>query len=331
MSSIAIVGAGIAGIACAQALSSAGHRPTLFDKGRGPGGRASTRRVETPVGEIGFDHGAQYFTARDPAFRAETARLEAKGFIAPWPGVTRLSPDGRPEAIATETLWVGTPGMNALVKGLSSTLTPRWGVRVGGLTRDGAGWRLTDEAGGELGLFDSVAIAVPAEQAVAFLAPHAPDLAALAAATHSEPCWAAMLAFEHPMHFPFAAIEPAAHPAIGFLARQSSKPGRSDRTAYVVHATADWSCAHLERPADEVAALLAAAAADFFADWRPPVFAAAHRWRFARVAKAAAGPGYALTEDGRLGACGDWLKGPRIEAAWLSGRALGLSMAEHLA
>ena len=53
---IAVIGSGIAGLACARRLSDAGYAPILFDKGRGIGGRLATRR--TPDGRQ-FDHGAQ--------------------------------------------------------------------------------------------------------------------------------------------------------------------------------------------------------------------------------------------------------------------------------
>ncbi|MDP3490273.1 MAG: FAD-dependent oxidoreductase, partial [Phenylobacterium sp.] len=43
---IAIIGAGMAGLSCAEALSDAGHAVQVLDKGRGPGGRMSTRRIE---------------------------------------------------------------------------------------------------------------------------------------------------------------------------------------------------------------------------------------------------------------------------------------------
>ena len=65
---IAIIGAGMAGLSAALALKAAGRNPVLFDKGRGPGGRMSARRAQTPLGEVRFDHGAQFFTARDPDF-----------------------------------------------------------------------------------------------------------------------------------------------------------------------------------------------------------------------------------------------------------------------
>ena len=56
---IVIIGAGIAGLACARRLAEAGLAPVLLDKGRGIGGRVATRRM----GDMQFDHGAQYVTA----------------------------------------------------------------------------------------------------------------------------------------------------------------------------------------------------------------------------------------------------------------------------
>ena len=72
MPSVAIIGAGIAGLSCADALTAEGWQVTLFDKGRKAGGRMASRRLETPHGEASFDFGAQYFTVRDAGFAAES-------------------------------------------------------------------------------------------------------------------------------------------------------------------------------------------------------------------------------------------------------------------
>ena len=55
---IAIVGAGMAGLSCATRLAALGHELVLFDKGRGPGGRMATRRVEADGTMLRFDHGS---------------------------------------------------------------------------------------------------------------------------------------------------------------------------------------------------------------------------------------------------------------------------------
>ncbi len=80
---IGIVGAGLAGLACAETLTGRGHHVLLVDKGREPGGRMSCRRIQTSAGEAAFDHGAQYFTARDDAFRRQVESWISEGVPLP--------------------------------------------------------------------------------------------------------------------------------------------------------------------------------------------------------------------------------------------------------
>lgn len=82
---IAIIGAGVAGLSCGQALQDGGHVVALFDKGRSAGGRMATRRVPAPAGDIAFDHGAQYFTVRAPVLAAAVTSWQAAGVVARWP------------------------------------------------------------------------------------------------------------------------------------------------------------------------------------------------------------------------------------------------------
>lgn len=102
---IAIVGAGLAGLACARELTAAGVAVTLFDKSRGVGGRSSTRRVTLADGTaLSFDHGAQYFTVREANFRRLVDRGAAAGMLARWqPRLVKLSPahPGQPSPSTT--------------------------------------------------------------------------------------------------------------------------------------------------------------------------------------------------------------------------------------
>jgi predicted NAD/FAD-dependent oxidoreductase len=110
----AVIGAGIAGVACARTLIQAGHRVTVFEREASAGGRMASE--STPFGR--FDSGAQYFTVRDPRFARvlQTTPQVCK----PWSAnlVRVLDAHGRVAEAALPALephWVAQPGMDALV------------------------------------------------------------------------------------------------------------------------------------------------------------------------------------------------------------------------
>jgi predicted NAD/FAD-dependent oxidoreductase len=304
---IAIIGAGLAGLACAQRLTVAGHTVSLFDKGRGPGGRMSTRRVATPQGEAAFDHGAQYFTVRDVCFRNQVDIWTRAGAALPWP------------AAGTDA-WVGTPAMNAPVKTLAAKHNVTWSAQIDTLTHDGTAWHIAGENQTH-GPFDAALLAIPAEQAAPRLAPHAPDWAALATATTAEPCWTVMAAFTSPVDAPDILRDQG---PIGWAARNNAKPGRTGPEAWVIQASPAWSRDHLEQTPAEITPLLLEALADRTGPLPETLTATAHRWRYAKSGKAGTSPLWNPTL--KLGVCGDWLLGPRIECAWLSGIQLAAAI-----
>ena len=121
---VAVVGAGISGLTAASRLARGGCAVTVYETGRGPGGRTSTRRAGPDGAGWQFDHGAQYFSAKDPAFRAIVEDWRAEGLVAEWTGVfgTLDATTGtfvREDPQETKERWVGTPSMNAIAKGLS--------------------------------------------------------------------------------------------------------------------------------------------------------------------------------------------------------------------
>ena len=302
---IAIVGAGMAGMSCGQRLSRLGHEVRLFDKGRGPGGRMATRRMEYGDTTLHFDHGAQYFTAREPRFVDQVAHWEATGVAARW-------------AAAGDDAWVGTPAMNAPLKAMAGELGVQFGTRIEQLVRDGDGWQLDGE-GAPDARFDAVLVAVPAEQAGPLLQPHAPAMATLADQTASDPCWTLMAGFEAPLALVQDTLRQRG--PIGWAARNNAKPGRANEECWVIQASPEWSRAHLEEDAETVAAALLAELAEANGGPLPrQLGATAHRWRFAK--SGTAGEEALWDAEKRIGVCGDWLIGPRVEAAYMSGLLL---------
>ena len=306
---ILIIGAGMAGLSCALHLAAAGLAPALIDKGRGPGGRMAARRVAIGGADVSFDHGAQYFTARDPAFAAAVAAWQEAGAAAPWPE-------------AGEEAFVGTPGMNGPLKAMASGLAVRWGVRALTLTQAGDLWRIATDAGDITAR--TALVAVPAEQAADLLRDAAPDLAAIPASIQSAPCWAVLAAFHAALPLSQAAIRGDSAAAISWAARNVSKPERGGAETWVIHASPSRSRELLDQPKDEVAAILLDdfRSASGLASLPPTLHLDAHRWLYA-LPQVAKGGGPARFDPAlRLGIAGDYLHSPRVEGAWLSGRAL---------
>lgn len=319
--SVAVIGAGMAGLACARALADAGIAVTVFEKSRGTGGRMSTRRRD----EAAWDHGAQYFTARDPAFRAEVGEWVRQGHAARWePRLAVLGSAKQPDTSEQPERFVGAPRMTSPAAHLAQGLTVLTEHTVAQLERDAGAWRIVTAEHGTHGPFDAVALANPAPQARRLLLPVSPALAGSAASVTMQPCWAAMLRYESSISLPFDGAFVNEGP-LRWVARNSAKPGRAGAEAWVLHASAEWSVAYLEAAAEEAGALLVEA---FRALGAPqPAGWSAHRWRFS-LAETPLDVECLWDPGVRVGACGDWVLGGRVEGAWLSGRHLARRIAD---
>jgi len=312
---IAVIGAGLAGLACARRLVEAGRSVTVFDKARVAGGRMATRRTELAA----WDHGAQYFTARDPAFERLVEQARVAQQLAPW---RPRWPGGEQEG---STLWVGLPGLSAFPRWLAGGLDVACGTRILSLSRRAPGWTLTDDGGRDFSGFDLVVLAVPAQQAAALAEGHTP-LAAPVAAVRMDPCWAVMAAFERRVETDIDA-DWSPDPVLPWLARNSSKPGRAGLDAWVLHADPGWSRERLEEDAKGIQAALLERLAGRLAAQLPPVAALdAHRWRHARVVEPL-GEDYLVDRAAGIAFCGDWCLDARVEAAFISGDRLGAHLA----
>ncbi len=316
---VAVIGAGISGLVCARGLARAGAAVTVFEKSRGVGGRMATRRATEG---LRFDHGAQYFTARDERFAAEVGRWVDAGVAAPWEGRLCTLTSGRVEPKERDkTRYVGVPGMNALCKDLAAGLETRFSTRVGAIKADGSEKRLTSDEGADLGAYDLVVVSTPAPQAADLLGA-APALQEKVRGVPMQGCLAAMLAFDRPLGLEYdgAFVHES---GLSWIARNSSKPGRDgDAEAWVVHAGPEWSDKHMELSPEELLPRLT----ELF--WEAtglapvePTYATSHRWRYA-IPPAPLEDRCLFDAERGIGVCGDWCAGPRVEGAYLSGLAL---------
>ena len=323
---VAVIGAGMSGATAARTLADAGLAVTLFEKSRGPGGRMSTRRAPPWT----FDHGAQYVTARGPAFRRAMATWVEAGIAAPWhgrlvdieDGVVTPHPSRHPR-------YVGVPAMNSICKHLLGDLPLVRGVRIGRVVRDQGQWDLRDDAGASRGRFDAAVITAPPEQAAALLH-DAPALAAEARRAELAPCWTWMAAFDEPtgIEFDGAFVK---HGPLSWIARDHSKPERPGAgETWVAQARAPWSIVHVDDDPNRVARVLEETfRADTGYDGPAPSQVMVHRWLYAFPVRDL-GRAFLWDERTRIGACGDWVLGERVESAWTSGDALARHLAAYV-
>jgi predicted NAD/FAD-dependent oxidoreductase len=141
--------------------------------------------------------------------------------------------------------------MTAPASYLASTLSVQASTSIQQLRRQTHGWQVFSAEHGWLETcFAAVLLAVPAPQAAPLLQQPAPELAALAGSAVMRGCWALMLRFAAPVDLPFDAAFVNQGP-LRWIARNSSKPGRSGEETWLLHACAEWSEAHLEEDSDK--------------------------------------------------------------------------------
>ncbi len=290
--SVAIIGAGMAGVTCARKLADNGITPVIFEKSRGLGGRLATRRVDS----LRFDHGAQFVTARRDEFRQYLDQ-----HAVPW------WPDGAGE------WFVGTPAMNALIKPMSEGLNIRLGEQVTP-QRTNAGWKIGDE------YFDHVISTVPVTQARMLF----PELTTALTEVLVTPCWTLMIAFAAPPDWPD--MWRSRETDIAWIAKNASKPERdAGQDCWVAHASAHWSETHLEVDKDIAKEHLIDLIRSMRGELPEVTYAAAHRWRYALTTTPLGQP-YIHSSDQTLLVGGDWCLGARVEDAWESGRAMASAL-----
>jgi predicted NAD/FAD-dependent oxidoreductase len=334
-----VIGTGIAGAACAQALSLAGHGVSLFDKARGPGGRMATRRADW-VDASGqarttrFNHGAVAIAAGSEAFQAFVRQARHAGWLVEW------APTLAAHSLPLEhdgPLHLPLPGMSALCRHLLGRLPARWSFEVEQLQQGARGWQLRAEGEHQGTDFDAVVLALPPAQATPLLGAHRPDWARRASVASMQPCWTLMGVAQageagRDAALPWDLAQPAAGP-LACIVRSDLLPGSErvqGQAQWVLHARAGWSRRHLEQPQAWVQQQLQDALGSYLGHPVTWLHCTVHRWRYAmpQAHGLASADGCWWDPTRGLGVCGDFLGGASIEGAWASGRALSQAMLE---
>lgn len=329
---VAVIGAGISGLSAARRLVADGKEVVLLDKSRGVGGRAATRRLEAVPGvTVPVDHGAQFFTARDPRFRELVARWQEERICFPWAeefsvwenGVLR---DSDPER--REIRYACRGGMSLLGKKLAEGLPVIREFEVSSVLQKDGVWELRAE-GKDPCLARAIFVSAPLPQAFRLIGEHLTEeeRRQLGVITY-DPCVAVMA------WYPEGTAVPSWHgiqirdssSSLAWIAWDSSRREESiSQGVAVLHGSGAFSNRWLDASKEELRAAgeeLLAESAAIVGEWLgKPVGFMVHRWKFAHPRGEALPGGFLKASSAPLWLIGDGLNGGRLEGAWLSGLA----------
>jgi renalase len=281
--SVIVVGAGIAGLACARELVDAGVPARVLERGRVVGGRLASKRYDGRYADIG----AAYVTADDPAFlgRLQTWRID--GLARPWTDTFRDQRGSGPMR------WSAPGGLRSLAVDLARELEVTLETEV---TR--------------LPAADTVVLAMPGPQALRIA-----DLPAAREQSWS-PVLTAVLTYPRRSWPDFHGAFVNDHPVLATVCDDGDRRG-DHAPVLVAHSTPAFAAAHLADPSAAGPALAAATGEFLGIDAMPRV--SVHRWTYAQPAPGEGGP---FARSGTVYLCGDAFGRPRVQTAWLSGRAV---------
>ncbi len=346
---VAVIGAGMAGLTCAQALHQAGQHVVVLDKSRGVGGRIATRRLH----DTRADHGACYLSPpQDAGFQALVQTLLAADVLRVWTDQVHefSSPNGLQPPSDRVPRYVAPQGMSAIAKFLTPPLNVRLNCQVTAITAPSFDqaehqsehpadyWHcvIADQAPV---LARAIALAIPAPQAVTLLQPlhtqetaesMAPFMAQLTAVEFA-PCLSVMAGYgpdqlaDWQSRYPeVKAITVQNDPVLGWLGLDSSKRLSPAAPTWVLQSSAIFAEALLDAPTLESAAQqMLEQAARYWGSWLAfPDWMQVHRWRYAFPRSPLSQPYLAAPTVLPLVCLGDWCGGRKIEDAYVSGRAI---------
>lgn len=309
----------MSGLCCARDLSEAGLYVTVIDKGRGLGGRLANRRI----GEATFDHGAQYFTARDPRFQQWAADWETQGLVQEW---YRSVPGQSGGSIR----WRGNPSMTALAKNLGASLPIQLQTEASEVHQEDNGWRV-QLSGEDSRRCRILVLTAPVPQALALLEAGEialdPTIQGDLEAIVYDPCIAVMAVLDGPSGLPReGAFRPENGP-IQWIADNHMK-GISALPALTLHASSDFSRTHWERDRSRAGELLIEALPSALRS--KVVDFQVHGWKFSQPINPHPDACVVAHKDPLLVLAGDAFQGPRVEGAACSGWAAAAAILDSI-
>lgn len=302
---VAIIGAGLTGLTCAQQLAAAGQKVCVLDKSRGLGGRMATRRI----GHLRVDHGLRYWQPATEGLQSLTAELLSAGILKQWPvSAYEIRQREVIVPIAPGPIYIAPEGMSAIGKYLARDLSADQiltSYRAVALNYHNGHWEIHCE-GRQTVVAKRCAIAIPAPQAAALLStrltdddeietidpiPTLPAIAQLRAVEYW-PCLTVIAGYERDRDFDMGPLDPNGWMVSDFagtstywVGLDSSKRDAVSGPVLVIHSKAPLAQQYIDaQDLQPAASVLLRANARKLCEWiAQPEWFQIHRWRYAQV------------------------------------------------
>lgn len=323
---VAIVGAGISGLLAARRLQAEGLRAVVFDKSRGVGGRMATRRS----GESVFDHGAQYFTARNPDFRRLVEDWHQRGLLKHWSNGFVVAGSGFKQD--GEARWTGVNGMTTVAKHLAVTLDVRKNSHVRSVVWNEQQWSLRFEDDSKV-TAPALLLTAPIPQSLGMIDAGDVELPFIARkqleSIEYAPCIAVMVKLAGPSQVPTPGGLWTSGEPIAWISDNSQKGiAPLENASITLHAGPTFSRENWRSSDTNVTDKLLHSAQSWLGDRVRST--QLHRWRYSIPERVLPERCLSLDQPGPLVFAGDAFGGPRVEGAALSGLAAAAWLTEKM-
>ena len=253
-----------------------------------------------------FDHGAQFIKAKDADFQAVIQEARRALVVSEWE-------DG-----SGDQRFVGTPRMSSLPAKLGEGLHIRQAINVERIIQDQDFWSIYTNV--DVIRARNVVITTPAPQIPDLIGVDHP-LSERLSVVKMSPCITLMAAFTGTYECGLHNISKT-EGNLAWIAKNSSKPGRTGADCWVAQASTSWSEDRIDAPTEEIEkSLLSMLCGEIGVHPEAARYLEVHRWKYANVATPLGVP-YLNDATSSLFLGGDWCLGPRVESAWKSGQAL---------
>ena len=317
MSDYCVIGSGISGATIANLLNKK-FQVNLYDKGRGPGGRASFKRVK---GQIGFDHGTQYFSPKTIEFKKFTNRLIKIKILKKWSG-NHIFLNSKKKENKKHIKIIGKKGNNDICKFLLKKIKCFYQSEVKKIYYKNKLWFLlfTD---GKIRTYKGVILTCPFPQLKKLSEKFINDTF-IKRKLKMDANITVMIAIkknkESPSSFLFD------DPVLGWAGNENTKKRfKSKHDLWTLQSTFKWANKNIDKNKKNLKKNSKILIDKFFKLTKikktKVIYSINHGWKYSSNSKPLKIRSY-WDPQKKIGVCADWFIGPRLESGWISAHDL---------